>query len=96
MLIDIKITKRIAVLAKLELTEKEIKEYSQDLSKILSWMEELKKVDVKGVDPVTSVNEDKLFEREDKEFKDKIEKKQILSNAPAKNENYFTVPKVIE
>ena len=96
MLIDIKITKRIAVLAKLELTDQEIEEYSKDLSNILSWMEELKKVDVSGVDPVTSVNKDKLFEREDLEFQDKIEKEQILSNAPAKNEDYFTVPKVIE
>ena len=59
-------------------------------------MEELKKVDVSGVDPVTSVNKDKLFEREDLDFQDKVEKEQILSNAPAKNENYFTVPKVIE
>ena len=96
MLIDIKITKRIAVLAKLELTDQEIEEYSKDLSNILSWMEELKKVDVNGVDPVTSVNKDKLFEREDLEFQDKVEKEQILLNAPAKNENYFTVPKVIE
>ena len=96
MLIDIKITKRIAVLAKLELTDQEIEEYSKDLSNILSWMEELKKVDVSGVDPVTSVNKDKLFEREDLDFQDKVEKEQILSNAPAKNENYFTVPKVIE
>ena len=96
MLIDIKITKRIAVLAKLELTDQEIEEYSKDLSNILSWMEELKKVDVNGVDPVTSVNKDKLFEREDLEFEDKVEKIQILSNAPAKNQDYFTVPKVIE
>ena len=56
MLIDIKITKRIAHLAKIELNEKEIEEYSKDLSNILSWMDELKKVDVKGIEPVTSVN----------------------------------------
>ena len=96
MLIDIKITKRIAHLAKIELNEKEIEEYSKDLSNILSWMDELKKVDVKGIEPVTSVNDNKLFEREDLEFKDKVEKKHILLNAPDKNENYFKVPKVIE
>ena len=96
MLIDIKITKRIAFLAKLELTDQEVEEYSKDLSHILSWMDELKKVDVTGIKPVTSVNENKLFEREDLEFQDKIEKKQILLNAPDKNEDYFTVPKVIE
>ena len=44
MLIDSKITKRIANLAKLELTDQEIEEYSKDLSNILSWMDTLKKV----------------------------------------------------
>ena len=96
MLIDIKITKRIAHLAKIELNEKEIEEYSKDLSNILSWMDELKKVDVKGIEPVTSVNDNKLFEREDLEFEDKVEKEEILLNAPDKNEDYFIVPKVIE
>ena len=96
MLIDIKITKRIANLAKIELREKEIEEYSKELSNILSWMDELKKVDVKGIEPVTSVNDNNLFEREDLEFEDKIQKEQILLNAPDKNEDYFTVPKVIE
>ena len=96
MLIDIKITKRIADLAKIELNEKEIEEYSKDLSNILSWMDELKKVDVKGIEPVTSVNDNKLFEREDLEFEDKVEKEEILLNAPDKNEDYFIVPKVIE
>ena len=96
MLIDNKITKRIANLAKLELTDQEIEEYSKDLSNILNWMDELKKVDVTGVEPVSSVNENKLFESEDLEFVDKVKKQQILLNAPDKNEDYFTVPKVIE
>ena len=96
MLIDIKITKRIAHLAKIELNEKEIEEYSKDLSNIISWMDELKKVDVKGIEPVTSVNDNKLFEREDLEFEDKVEKEEILLNAPDKNKDYFIVPKVIE
>jgi aspartyl-tRNA(Asn)/glutamyl-tRNA(Gln) amidotransferase subunit C len=96
MLIDIKITKRIANLAKIELSEKEIEEYSKDLSNILSWMDKLKKVDVKGIGPVTSVNDNKLFEREDLDFEDKVEKEDILLNAPDKSEDYFIVPKVIE
>ena len=96
MLIDIKITKRIAHLAKIELNDREIEEYSKDLSNILSWMDELKKVDVSGIEAVTSVNDNKLFEREDLEFEDKVEKEEILLNAPDKNEDYFIVPKVIE
>ena len=96
MLIDEKITLKIASLAKLELTEQEIKEYSKDLTNILKWMEELKEVDVSNVQPVTSVTKNELFEREDVAYKKTLEQEKILSNAPEKVGEYFTVPKVIE
>jgi len=96
MLIDEIITLKIASLAKLELTEKEIKEYSKDLTNILKWMEELKEVDVSNVQPVTSVTKNELYEREDIAYKNTIEQEKILLNAPEKVDEYFTVPKVIE
>ena len=96
MLIDEKITLKIASLAKLELTEQEIKEYSKDLTNILKWMEELKEVDVSNVQPVTSVTKNKLYEREDITYKNTVEQEKILLNAPEKVGEYFTVPKVIE
>ena len=96
MLIDEKITLKIASLAKLELTEQEIKEYSKDLTNILKWMEELKEVDVTNVQPVTSVTKNELYEREDVAYKNTVEQEKILLNAPEKVGEYFTVPKVIE
>ena len=96
MLIDEKITLKIASLAKLELTDQEIKEYSKDLTNILKWMEELKEVDVSNVQPVTSVTENELYEREDNAYKNTVEQEKILLNAPEKIGEYFTVPKVIE
>ena len=96
MLIDEKITIKIASLAKLELTEQEIKEYSKDLNNILKWMEELKEVDVSNVQPVTSVIKNELYEREDIANKKTVEQEKILLNAPEKVGEYFTVPKVIE
>ena len=96
MLIDDKITIKIASLAKLELTELEVKEYSKDLTNILKWMEELKEVDVSNVEPVTSVTKNELFEREDITYKNTVEQEKILLNAPEKVGDYFTVPKVIE
>ena len=96
MLIDEKITLKIASLAKLELTEQEIKEYSKDLTNILKWMEELKEVDVSNVEPVTSVTKNELYEREDIAYKNTVEQEKILLNAPEKVGEYFTVPKVIE
>ena len=96
MLIDEKITLKIASLAKLELTDQEIKEYSKDLTNILKWMEELKEVDVSNVQPVTSVTKNELYERKDIAYKDTVEQEKILLNAPEKVGEYFTVPKVIE
>ena len=96
MLIDEKITLKIASLAKLELTEQEVKEYSKDLTNILKWMEELKEVDVSNVQPVTSVTKNELYEREDIAYKNTVEQEKILLNAPEKVDEYFTVPKVIE
>ena len=96
MLIDEKITKKIANLAKIELSAEELLEYSNDISKILSWIDQLKKVDVQNIDPVTSVTDNKLFEREDNKYKSNIEKEDILLNAPDKSNDYFTVPKLIE
>ena len=96
MLIDEKITLKIASLAKLELTDQEIKEYSKDLTNILKWMEELKEVDVSNVQPVTSVTKNELYEREDIAYKNAVEQEKILLNAPEKVGEYFTVPKVIE
>ena len=96
MLIDEKITLKIASLAKLELTGQEVREYSKDLNKILKWMEELKEVDVSNVEPVTSVTKNELYEREDIAYKNTVEQEKILLNAPDKVGEYFTVPKVIE
>ena len=96
MLIDEKITLKIASLAKIELTDEEIKEYSKDLTNILKWMEELKEVDVSNVQPVTSVTKNELYEREDNTYKNTVEQEEILLNAPEKVGEYFTVPKVIE
>ena len=96
MLIDEKITLKIASLAKLELTDQEIEEYSKDLTNILKWMEELKEVDVSNVEPVTSVTNNELYEREDIAYKNTVEQEKILLNAPEKVGEYFTVPKVIE
>ena len=96
MLIDEQNTLKIASLAKLELTDQEVREYSKDLNKILKWMEELKEVDVSNVEPVTSVTKNELYEREDIAYKNTVEQEKILLNAPDKVGEYFTVPKVIE
>ena len=96
MFIEKKVTKKIAFLARIGLTEKEEEQFSKDLSNILKWMEELKKIDVKGIEPLRNVNEMQLIERNDAKVLKSISQDELLSNAPKKNGRFFTVPKVIE
>ena len=96
MSIDKKVTRKIAFLARIGLSEKEEIEFSKDLANIFKWMEDLKKVDVKEIEPLRNVNDIQLLERVDKDFSKNIEQEELLSNAPKKNGNFFTVPKVIE
>ena len=96
MFIDKKVTKKIAFLARIGLTEKEEEEFSKDLSNILKWMEDLKRIDVKDLQPLRNVNDIELLERDDTELAKNIEQEKLLNNAPKKNGNFFTVPKVIE
>ena len=96
MFIEKKVTKKIAFLARIGLTEKEEEQFSKDLSNILKWMEELKKIDVKVIEPLRNVNEMQLIERNDEKVLKSISQDELLSNAPEKNGKFFTVPKVIE
>ena len=90
MLIDKKVTKKIAFLARIGLTEKEEEEFAKDLSNILNWMDDLKKIDVKNVEPLRNVNDIELLERDDTEFSKRIEQEKLLSNAPKKMEIFYS------
>jgi aspartyl-tRNA(Asn)/glutamyl-tRNA(Gln) amidotransferase subunit C len=65
--------KHIAELARIGLTEEEVEKYQKDLSAILDWIEQLKEVDVSGVEPTAHIIGMKNIMREDKaiEFNDK-------------------------
>lgn len=56
----------IAGLARIGLSKEEIEKYSKDLSSILDWVEQLKEVDVSGVEPTAHITGLENVEREDK------------------------------
>ena len=78
MSIDKKVTRKIAFLARIGLSEKEEKSFQKISSNILKWMEDLKKVDVKDIEPLRNVNDIQLLEREDKEFTKNTESRGIV------------------
>lgn len=94
MSIDNSVVKKIANLSKINLSDKESENLKHELNKILDWVDDLKKVDTKMVEPMLSVFNENMKMRDDKVELTNTD--EILSNAPDKKENFFVVPKVIE
>lgn len=85
----------IAALARIRLSDAELDPLADELSHILTWMEQLNEVDTSGVAPMASVAAAELPMREDK-VTDGGRREEILSNAPRTARGFFVVPKVIE
>jgi aspartyl-tRNA(Asn)/glutamyl-tRNA(Gln) amidotransferase subunit C len=95
MKIEQQTVKKIAHLARLELSEQEEVKMVEDLSKILDWMDQLKELDTTAVEPLTHMSEEVNVFREDV-AKNQLTREQGLKNAPKQDGEYFLVPKVIE
>ena len=85
---------RIAQLARLHLTKNEIKLFSNDLSEILDYMYQIKKVDVSNVRPVDNILFLHTILRPD-EVHPSLSIDKLLSNASEVNNDYFSVPPVL-
>lgn len=86
---------RIATLARIKLLEAELEPLANELSRILTWMEQLNEVDTSGVAPMTSVAAAGLPMREDR-VTEGGRREEILANAPRTARGFFAVPKVVE
>ena len=95
MSIDRETARRVAHLARIEVAEAELAPLAAELSSILGWMEQLREVDVDGVEPMTSVTPMRLRWRDDV-VTDGGERARVLANAPDARDGFFTVPKVVE
>lgn len=95
MQVDEATVRRIARLARIKITDDEAKSLEGELSGILNWVEQLDEVDTTSVEPLTTVVEQELKMREDKVTDGEIADV-VTSNAPAEDDHYFVVPKVVE
>lgn len=87
----------IAGLARLELTDVELEKYGGQLSAVLNYIDQLKEVDVKGIEPMAQVSclENVLREDEAKNW-DEQEIEIALKNAPEMEDGFIKVKRVIE
>ena len=85
----------MAHLARIRVEETDLPALAQELSNILTFMEQLNEVDVEGVEPMTSVTPMRLKRRQDVVTEGEMQDR-ILANAPDAREGFFAVPKVVE
>ena len=95
MSVDAQTVRRIAHLARIALAEEEIEPLQRELNAILAFVEQLSQVSVEGVEPMTSVIPMQMKKREDKVTEGDIAE-DIVRNAPATDDLFFVVPKVME
>jgi len=95
MSVDKDTVRRIAKLARLAVPESRLDPMAGELNGIFQWVEMLGEVDVAGVPAMTSVVAQKLKWREDT-VSDGNQADALLANAPAGEDHFFVVPKVVE
>ena len=95
MSVDAATVRRIAHLARIAVADGEIEHLRGEINAILDFVEQLKEVNVEGVEPMTSVTPMKLRLRQD-EVSDGGDAEKVLANAPQSEDGFFLVPKVVE
>ena len=95
MSVDAATVRRIAHLARIAVAEEEVEHLRGELNAMLAFVEQLGEVKVEGVEPMTSVTPMEMKKRQDV-VTDGSKAADIVANAPATEENFFLVPKVVE
>jgi aspartyl-tRNA(Asn)/glutamyl-tRNA(Gln) amidotransferase subunit C len=95
MTVDHDTVRRIARLARIAVPEAEIPHLQDELNAILAFVEQLNEVDVDGVEPMTSVTPMAMKKRPDR-VTEGGDPDAIVKNAPATEDHFFLVPKVVE
>lgn len=95
MIISEEEVRHIASLAKLKLSDEEVKKFSVELGQITEFVETLKEVDVSCVSPTAFIVDKTNVFRKD-ELKESFDRELILNNAPSKDAGCISVPKVVE
>ena len=95
MSVDADTVRRIAHLARITVADDEIAHLQGELNAILDFFEQLSTLDVTGVEPMTSVTPMVMKKRADV-VTDGGDPEAVLANAPAREGDYFAVPRVVE
>jgi len=86
---------KVARLARLELSEDEKETFENQMEQILTYMEQLNRIDTTGVEPTShAIPVDNVFR--DDEVKPSFPREEVLAIAPEEEDGHFKVPRIIE
>lgn len=95
MSVDLATVKRVAALSRIRVSDERAEELVPELNTILGFVEQLQEVDIEGVEPMTSVVDMEMRKRADV-VNDGEMADAVTANAPASDDHFFAVPKVVE
>jgi aspartyl-tRNA(Asn)/glutamyl-tRNA(Gln) amidotransferase subunit C len=95
MSVDADTVRRVAHLARIAVADDEVEHLRGELNAMLAFVEQLSEVDIAGVEPMTSVMPMAMKMRKD-EITDGGIADAVMANAPAREDHFFLVPKVVE
>jgi aspartyl-tRNA(Asn)/glutamyl-tRNA(Gln) amidotransferase subunit C len=86
--------KKVAQMARIELTDSEVEKFQKDLSSVLDYVDALKEVDTDGLEIVSSVTGLENVQREDKSVITDYQEN-IMANAPERKDKYYKVKSIL-
>ena len=86
---------KMALLARLEITETDLPDVTERFSRVLSLVNELNTIDTDGVIPMSNPHDMEQRLREDS-IVHPSDREALMASAPAQQDGYFLVPKVID
>ena len=92
--IDIELTRHIGRLSRIELTDEQVRKFSEQLASILGYFDKLQELDTEDVEPMAHAVEIQNVLAADSPVPS-LSPDDALANAPAREGNFFKVPKVI-
>jgi len=93
-MIDVEQVRKVATLARLELSEAEEQQFTGQLNNILEYVQQLDELETGDVPPTTRAIEVSNITRPD-QLEVFAAREEILDSAPDREEDFFKVPKIM-
>jgi len=93
--LDLNVVRKVALLARLKLSDAEVDDYASKLGSVLQYVETLNEVDTDGVEPMVHAVELSNVFRPDI-VTESLPRSEALRNAPKSDGTFFLVPQILE